>query len=52
MSSERIKNGVGVFISVHESLSAIEIDNHNSNCDVIWAEEQTQGRPITIGAFY
>ena len=31
------KNGGGVFISVHESLTAIEIDNNNSNCEVIWA---------------
>ena len=41
-----------MFISVHESLAAIEIDNNNSNCEVIWAEVQTQGKPITIGAFY
>ena len=41
-----------MFISVHESLTAIEIDNNNSNCEVIWAEVQTQGKPITIGAFY
>ena len=41
-----------MLISVHESLTAIEIDNHNSNCEVIWAEVQTQGKPITIGAFY
>ena len=53
MSSERIKkNGGGVFISVHKSLTAIEIDNNNSNCEVIWAEVQTQGKPITIGTFY
>ena len=30
----RNKNGVGVCISVNESLTAIEIDNNNSNCDV------------------
>ena len=41
-----------MFISVHESLTAIEIDNNNSHCEVIWAEVQTQGKPITIGAFY
>ena len=41
-----------MFISVHESLTAIEIYNNNSNCEVIWAEVQTQGKPITIGAFY
>ena len=41
-----------MFISVHESLSAIEKDNHNSSCEVISAEEQTQGKPITVGAFY
>ena len=41
-----------MFIFVHESLTAIEIDNNNSNCEVIWAEVQTQGKPITIGAFY
>ena len=41
-----------MFISVHESLIAIEIDNNNSNCEVIWAEVQTQGNPITIDAFY
>ena len=41
-----------MFISVHESLAAIEIDNNNSNCEVIWAEVQTQGKAITIGAFY
>ena len=46
------KNGGGVFISVHESLTAIEIDNNNSSCEVIWAEVQTQGNPITIGALY
>ena len=41
-----------MFISVHESLAANEIDNHNSNCEVIWAEVQTHGKPITICAFY
>ena len=41
-----------MFISVHENLTAIEIDNNNSNCEVTWAEVQTQGEPITIGAFY
>ena len=41
-----------MFISVHESLTTIEIDNNNSNCEVIWAEVQTQGKPITIGDFY
>ena len=46
------KKGGGVFISVHESLTAIEIDNNNSHCEVIWAEVQTHGKPITIGAFY
>ena len=40
-----------MFISVHECLTANEIDNNNSNCEVIWAEDQTQGKPITIGAF-
>ena len=49
---DQMKNGVGVFISVNECLTAIEIDNNNSNCEVIWAEVQTQGKPITIGAFY
>ena len=49
---DRKKNGGGVFISVHESLTAIEIDNNNSNCEVIWAEVQTQGKPTTIGASY
>ena len=48
---DRNKNGGGVFIFVHESQTAIEIDN-NTNCDVILAEVQTQGKPITIGAFY
>ena len=53
MSSERIKTKMEVeCVSVHESLTAIELDNHNSNCEVIWAEVQTQGKPITIGAFY
>ena len=42
------KNGGGVFISVQESLTAIEIDNNNSNCEVIWAEVQTQGKPTII----
>ena len=46
------KNGGGVLIPVHGSLTTIEIDNNNSNCKVIWAEVQTQGKPITIGAFY
>ena len=41
-----------MLISVHESLTAIEIDNHNSNFEVIWAEVQTRGKTITIGAFY
>ena len=41
-----------MFIFVHESLTSIEIDNNNSNCEVIWAEVQTQGKPITIGASY
>ena len=51
MSLERMeKNGDAVFISVHESLIANEFDNHSNNCEVIWAEEQTQGRPIIIGA--
>ena len=44
------KNGGGVFIYVHESLTSIEIGNHNSNCDVIWAEVQTQDEPIIKGA--
>ena len=53
MSSERIEKKMGgVFISVHESLTAIEIDNSNSNCEVIWADVLTQGKPITVGAFY
>ena len=41
-----------MFFSVHESVAAIEIENNNSNCEVIWAEVQTQGKPIIIGAFY
>ena len=41
-----------MLISVHKSLTTIEIDNNNSNCEVIWAEMQTQGKLITIGAFY
>ena len=41
-----------MFISVHESLTAIEIDNNNSNCEVIWTEVLTQGKLITIGALY
>ena len=49
---DKNKNGGGVFISVHESLTAIEIDNNNSNCKVILAEVQTQGKPITIAAYY
>ena len=52
LRKDQNKNGGGVFISVHESLTAIEIDNNNSNCEVIWAEELTQGKPIDIGAFY
>ena len=48
----RNKNEGGVFISIHESQTAIEIDHNNSNCEVIWAEVQTQDKPITIGAFY
>ena len=46
------KNGIGVLISVHESLTAIEINNNNSNCEVVWTVVQTQGKPIAIGAFY
>ena len=38
-------------VSVHECLIDNEIDNHNSNCEVIWAEVQTQGKPTTTGAF-
>ena len=49
---DRKKNEGAVFISVNESQTAIEIDNNNSNCEVTWAEVQTQGKPITIGAFY
>ena len=49
---DRVKNGGGVFISVNESQTAIEIDSHNSNCEVIWAEVLTHGKPITIGASY
>ena len=41
-----------MLISVHLSLTAIEIDDNNGNCEVIWAEVQTQGKPITIGAYY
>ena len=41
-----------MFISVHESLTANEIDNDNSNSEVIWAEVQTQGKLTTTGAFY
>ena len=41
-----------MLIFVHESLTANEIDNNNSNYEVIWAEVQTQGKPITIGASY
>ena len=41
-----------MLISVHESLTAIEIYNNNSNCEVIRAEVPTQDKPITIGAFY
>ena len=41
-----------MLISVHESLPAIEIDNNNSNCEVVWTEVQTQGKPITQGAFH
>ena len=41
-----------MFISVHKNITAIEIDNNNSKCEVIWTEVQTQGKPITIGAFY
>ena len=44
------KNGGGVLISVHESLTAIEIDNNNGNCEVKLAEVQTQGKPISICA--
>ena len=46
------KNGVGVLIFVHEIPTTIEIDNNNSNFEVILTEVQTQGKPITIGAFY
>ena len=46
------KNRGGVFIFVNESLTAIEIDNHNSSCEVIWAKLQTQGKPIIIVAFH
>ena len=49
---DRNKNGGWVLISVHESLTAIEIDDHNSNCEVLLAEVETQGTPITIGAFH
>ena len=41
-----------MFIYVHENLTSIEIGNHNSNCEVIWAEAQTQGEPIIKGASY
>ena len=49
---DRNKNGGGVFISVHECQTDIEIDNNNSNCEVTWSDVQTQGKPITIGAYY
>ena len=39
-------------ISVHESLTDNEIDDHISNCEVIWAEVLTKGKPITIGVSY
>ena len=41
-----------MFIYLHESVTANEIDSHNSKCEVIWAEVQTQGEPIIKGAFY
>ena len=41
-----------MFIFVHESQTAIEIENHNSNCEVILAEVQAEGKPITIDAHY
>ena len=35
IQKESKKNGGGVSISVHDSLTAIETDNHDSNCEVI-----------------
>ena len=41
-----------MFIFLHDNLTTNEVDNHDSNCKVIWPEAQTQGKPITVGAFY
>ena len=39
-------------ISIRESLTTIEINNNNNNCEVIWAEVQTLGKLITLGDYY
>ena len=40
------KNGGEVFTSVHESLTAIEIDNNNSNCEVNGLKCRPKANPL------
>ena len=49
---DRNKNGGGVFIAAHDSLTISEVSNQENNSEIIWAEIQTVGKPIIIGSYY
>ena len=49
---DRNKNGGGVFISIHDSLTTSEVDNSQSDCEAIWAEVHTQGKSVLTGSYY
>lgn len=49
---DRNKNGGGVFIAVHDSFETWEVENSNSNCEIVWIEMQTKTKNIVLGCFY
>jgi exonuclease III len=49
---DRNRNGGGVFIAVHDSLDANEVNVKVSDSELVWAEVRTKDKTITVGSFY
>ena len=49
---DRNKNGGGVFITTHNSLTTSEVDDSHSDCEAVWAEVHTNSKSVLIGSYY
>jgi exonuclease III len=49
---DRKKNRGGVFIALHDKFTTSTVENRENDCELQWAEIQTNNKSVIIGSFY